>query len=407
MVTYYKGKIGVEDFEIGDGTFLRRDQDREWKEYTQIQIDLSKSFDELFAEASAATFQTLFDATIEATDIIPDTDDAYDIGDAAHAYQKIFCKDIDIGDDAVIADDLYVGGTCTVVGNVIFSLGNLTVTTGNLTVTAGDLTVGGDAAITGDLAVTGSIDNILPTNYLTGLELSNAADTDHDITVATGRCRDTVLDTYDIILAAAITKKLDGGAWAEGTNQNGLLDGAIAVDTWYNVFLMLKDDDTVDMGFYTGTDPSPTGDNKLPTDYIACRRIGAVKTKAAATEILNFIQQYDHFWYVSPILDHDNTEGDTAVQRVLPVPPDVVVIINVAVESGAERDVYIKHPDVTDITPSDDVTPLYTEKSYLSIDGGGVSVHAVGSSSDVEVRASDANTEVSIVVLGYIDTRGK
>ena len=55
----------------------------------------------------------------------------------------------------------------------------------------------------------------LAPGYLFGLTCSNAADTDNDITVAAGRCRDSS-NTVDLILASALTKQLDA-SWVVGT----------------------------------------------------------------------------------------------------------------------------------------------------------------------------------------------
>jgi hypothetical protein len=53
--------------------------------------------------------------------------------------------------------------------------------------------------------------------------MTHAADTDHDITIAAGKCRDST-DAADIVLAAAITKQFDS-TWAVGTNAGGMATG--------------------------------------------------------------------------------------------------------------------------------------------------------------------------------------
>lgn len=63
----------------------------------------------------------------------------------------------------------------------------------------------------------------LPTRWVSGLGLSHAADTEHDITVAAGEARDAT-DAADIVLTSAITKQADT-VWTVGTNQGGMASG--------------------------------------------------------------------------------------------------------------------------------------------------------------------------------------
>ena len=70
-------------------------------------------------------------------------------------------------------------------------------------------------------ALTG-IASALPRGHLSGLELSNGTDADHDINISAGECRG-IDDDEDIVLSA-FTKQIDA-SWAAGTNAGGLASG--------------------------------------------------------------------------------------------------------------------------------------------------------------------------------------
>jgi len=102
----------------------------------------------------------------------------------------------------------YNSGTGALVVNVTTILGSGTFTDWTITLSA--------PIITPDPIV-------LPTNHISGLGLSHAADTDHDITVAAGKARDAT-DAADMVLASALTKQFDA-AWAVGTAAGGMAAG--------------------------------------------------------------------------------------------------------------------------------------------------------------------------------------
>lgn len=114
------------------------------------------------------------------------------------------------------------------------------------------------------------------TNLIHGLETSNAADADHDITVATGRARDDA-DGDTLILSTAITKQIDA-AWAVGTNLGGLDTGTVATDTWYYIWLIKRSDTAVVDVLFSTSATAPT----MPTNYDLKRLIWAVRTDGSA-----------------------------------------------------------------------------------------------------------------------------
>lgn len=111
--------------------------------------------------------------------------------------------------------------------------------------------------------------------YLYECNLSLGADTDHDISIASGYAASS---SADVIMhnASALVKQIDAN-WAAGTNQGGFPSGlTLTANTWYYIYLIGKTDGTVDAGY----DTSATAANLL-TDasaYTYYRAIGAVYT---------------------------------------------------------------------------------------------------------------------------------
>jgi hypothetical protein len=134
------------------------------------------------------------------------------------------------------------------------------------------------------------IDAGLPRGYLSGMGLSNATDTAHDITVAVGEVRDNA-NAVDIVLASAMTKRIDA-TWASGSGNGGLASGvSLGNNTWYHVHAIVVSG-SADIGF----DTSITAANLVANNSAsAFRRIGAVLTDGSAN-ILNFIQDGDSYW---------------------------------------------------------------------------------------------------------------
>lgn len=186
----------------------------------------------------------------------------------------------------------------------------------------------------------------MPRSYLAGLALSNAADADHDITVAAGTARDST-NAYTLT-TTGLTKQIDA-TWAAGTNAGGLFSGVVANATWYHFFLIRKDSDgSIDAGF----DTSVTAAN-IPAGYTAYRRIGSVLTNGSAN-IIGFSQFGDEFLWNTPVLDYNSTQTTTAALRTLTVPTGVKVFAKLTVGFESQTaattwGVYISSPDQTDV----------------------------------------------------------
>jgi hypothetical protein len=109
--------------------------------------------------------------------------------------------------------------------------------------------------------------DVLPPNYLAGLDLGiNALDPANDIDIAAGAARDAA-DSEDMTLASALVKQTNA-AWAVGTNAGGLDTGSLSANTQYYVWLIKRTDTGVVDVLFSTSNSSPT----MPTNYDKKRR---------------------------------------------------------------------------------------------------------------------------------------
>ena len=151
--------------------------------------------------------------------------------------------------------------------------------------------------------------------FLSGLEMSNGTDSDHDIDFTAGECRGA--DDDEDITLAAFTKQIDA-TWVAGSAAGGLSSSLTAPvnTTWYHVHAIVVGG-SADIGF----DTSITAAN-LIADHSATayRRIGSVLTDGSAN-IIAFIQHGDLFDWDVPVADvNANDPGATVVTVAFTVP---------------------------------------------------------------------------------------
>jgi len=244
----------------------------------------------------------------------------------------------------------------------------------------------------------------LPENYLTGLILSNdAGDTDHDINITAGRCRDSG-NSEDMVLASETTKQIDA-AFAAGDDAGGMFTGSVAADTWYHVFLIRKDSDgTIDAGF----DTSITAAN-IPSGYTEYRRIGSVLTDGSSN-IYPFLQIGDYFLWTSDVTDFTtDVLTNAATQFAIRVPLGLRIQATLYVYGGRAAsigNIVVRSPDEADAASSD-------ANATLSWETAGNWVHATfevwtDTSSQIEARGEYATAnKLRGRTIGWVDTRGK
>lgn len=199
---------------------------------------------------------------------------------------------------------------------------------------------------------------VLVTNHLSGLAMSHAADTDHDITIAAGKARDAT-DSVDMVLASAITKLFDA-EWAVGSTNGGFAAGeSLPASGTIHIWLIKRSDTgVVDVlaNNHATTALSPT----LPANYDYKRRIGSYRTNGS-NNIINGdwwgTGLVRTFMYDSPILDYTTANcGTSASSLALSVPTGIVVkaLMNIWATNG----IYVSALVSTDMAASNSVAPL-------------------------------------------------
>lgn len=126
----------------------------------------------------------------------------------------------------------------------------------------------------------------LPLGYFSGFTLANnsgAPNTTIDVGTGTARSSD---NTVDITLTGTLRGILQSsGSWAAGDNQNKLLVGARANNTWYHVFSIRKTSDgTADIAMHPSTNPSAD----MPSGYAGFVLIESIRTDSSGN-ILGFV----------------------------------------------------------------------------------------------------------------------
>jgi hypothetical protein len=249
--------------------------------------------------------------------------------------------------------------------------------------------------------------NPLPPGFLFGCTLSNTAgDLVNDISIAAGKARDAT-DGVNIILAAALTKRLDAN-WAVGDAQGGLDTGSAANGT-YHVWLIKRSDTGVVDALFSASATTPT----MPASYDFKRRIGSILREAAS--IVAFRQAGDRFWRSVPTGDvNDNNPGAAAITRTLKVPigiqVDAMVIHSVTI--GSSGTLYFGLLSSLLDTSSVPSVAVHDVVIVDNADASGDSVSreiTTNTSGQIRSRLSGsiASTIETVTTLGWIDTRGR
>lgn len=237
-------------------------------------------------------------------------------------------------------------------------------------------------------------------NRKTGLTLSNAADGDHDITIAAGSCLDSTKSIV-MTLGASLTKQIDA-AWAVGTNAGGLFPGSsLTTGTWYYVYLIRRESDgLIDGGFSTSATASD-----IPTGFRVYSYLGRVRTDSSAN-ILGFVQRGNYFFY--KIMTNDvaiNNPGAAAVSAAISAPPSVTGIFSALVYQGDANQTFLI---VTGLNQTDTAPGAAAFSCVASVAGENSATNIIiplSGASNIRYRCSfsNANTTVHIKTIGWID----
>ncbi len=289
---------------------------------------------------------------------------------------------------------------------------------------SGDLVTTQDAYIRWDqaaddfrllnFAIAGAVE--VNRGYIDGIILSNAADTDHDVTFGVGICRDST-DVNTMSQGTLITKITDaGGSWVAGTNNSGLPSAIapIVADLWHHCFLLKNPSNgLVDAGF----DTSVIATNLLAaaTGYTLFRRVGSFLTDGTTPgNIITFTQTGDNFSWNSSIQDLNITAPGTGEvpRTITSVPLGVVVhadivMIGVRPDSSSETFYLVGPGGQTLPTPSatnmDGRTATGT--SHFSV----AKLVRTDTARIIKTQqsGSNANAQVKIQTHGWVDDRGQ
>ena len=269
-----------------------------------------------------------------------------------------------------------------------------------------------DATLTDVNIDRGTIDDVtigvitaaLLRGHLHGLTLSNnVTDATNDIDIALGTtASDDAIPTL-MILASAITKRLDAG-WAVGTNQGGLDTGSIA-NTTYHVFVIRRPDTGVVDVLFSTSAASPT----MPTNYTQKRRIGSIIRSGGV--IRPFTQRGDIFLTAAQT-DRNSTSAIADALFTLSVPVGITVqpLLNAYTGAGNNSSIVVGVGSAS--TGSSDVRLAWAANnngttSDTGMISGGIFTNTSAQIYYVVTTLSGTIASNILNTIGWIDNRGR
>ena len=250
----------------------------------------------------------------------------------------------------------------------------------------------------------------LPTGYLDGFELSAAADTDHDMTMSTGACRNEA-DSINVRLTSALTKQIDA-SFVKGDNNGGLFTGTVAADTSYHACLITEDSSgDVDWGW----DTDPGGAN-TPSGFTFRRTVGSRYTDSSANLVLT--RQSGDLVRLDQGVNDLNTSGNTTgVSVILSIPTGRVLFP--IITAACVSDVVGESPGYGLITALDSANIAPTALIFNFSGGGTTGNDIAAGPAQIDYIPSDTSAQVRwrtdkgsidhvrISTYGWYDRRGK
>jgi len=273
--------------------------------------------------------------------------------------------------------------------------------------TIGERTSGAGVTIDGLLIKDGAIPayaGLVSRGHIDGLTCSNAADADHDITIAAGQAIDSTA-AHAPSLGSAITKQIDA-AWAAGTGAGGIDTGTVAADTFYYIWLIRKDSDGSIDALFSLSATAPT----MPAGYTYKRRIMTVCTDAAAN-IYPFTQSGDIVSFTNPIFNRLDGDGIAAVGNTdrnaytITAPPNMTAIISLCSHLTTGSILYLWHGNSarTNTAASNTYNDYYAYSGSITAE----IKQLLDASSQIYIRLSSTNATLGLVTRGWIDNRGR
>ncbi len=245
--------------------------------------------------------------------------------------------------------------------------------------------------------------NVVPKDYIAGLKVSTGTDTDHDVDISAGECRDTA-DSHDIVVTTPLTVAID----ASGIN--GLDTGAVAADTMYALWVVADASGANAVGgIYSLSFDNPT----LPSGYDKKRMISAHRTDGSSN-VIAFEQFGDYFRYTGDLIQdvNDNTiTGNAFATGTLSAPPGCVAHITAYAQNGTDDNiaVWVRPSGAADSASPDEAASHVQADSVAGTQTAGMEFVPVDSSSQMQYAATEAagTTVVIINTRGFVmTTRG-
>ena len=250
--------------------------------------------------------------------------------------------------------------------------------------------------------------------YLSGFNISNnSGDTNFDLDITAGVCRDST-NTKTLTLSAALTGKRFDAVFAAGSGGGATDVLPATADAGWHVFAILKDsDNSVDI-LYSLSPTAPT----MPSGYTYFRRIGAFRTDVNAF-IRNGFYKGDEFIYTTPVHDGNNITIPSANRTLfaLSVPTSIEVQAIVQVSYGDlvnTNSCHITYPGSTDQAPSSTTTPAASSRQCDVTGSNGSDAFRAycrtNTSRQVGLRtifAAGVTTYSHLVTIGWVDYRGR
>lgn len=247
--------------------------------------------------------------------------------------------------------------------------------------------------------------------FLSGCEMSNAADTVNDITIAPGICasNNAGVAVAAMTLTSAMTKQLDV-PWFPGTNQGGRCSAAALANGTWHVFV-IDVGGVVDVCF----DNNPTGTNVASsTGATRWRRIGSFVRASGSNR--QFDQFNNRFLLDAATTDvSTNNPGTSAVTAVLASIPSGIeleakVVAKIFNTSALAAVGMLLTPlIVTDTVPTTSNAQLICDQPGFAFNASIMLDVYTDTAQSIRYRlsSSSANITAEIVSVGWTDYRGQ
>lgn len=258
-------------------------------------------------------------------------------------------------------------------------------------------------------------------NYIDGFILRNdATDPDKILVIGPGQASSGDNDSY-ITTHIDFSKRIDDN-WTPGNGQGGLASAlSLNNDAWYHVFVISRENGTVDAGF--DTDIQAVNLLADAVEYSDFRRIGSIKTDSGSN-IYRFTQTGNVTIYDTPVQDQNVVGPSTPTLFALTVPTGVRVRplgtfgqrtggsqMNSSIGIMVSPDVSVSSVDIdTAMNGPASLVDVYGSRAYIQMSANMSSV-ITNTSGEVKVVCADVHGgytgAIYLVTHGYIDFRGK